>query len=281
MNGYESYLLKGLDVTEEVNEFLNRLVVEELEAADQRRKAHFAAKELLREKFYGVGGKAGISEGSTSEKGHKNRVSVLGDSLNEGDATSDAPSLNSLSLEENKDVHQHAKTGSKYSRLPGTISSVGSQEKLIQQHVEPLIGTRNTVPVLNSKYSLDDERTEQRDGLVQQKLCRVLRPHMTATLEVPMELVKKRVFESLMNRGYHVTSGLKFGGDFLIYPGDPLLFHATHVVVVLDRDAKVTPFDMISYARMGRNAKKKILLCQWNCAENQVQDIVVNWTGWK
>ena len=35
----------------------------------------------------------------------------------------------------------------------------------------------------------------------------------------------------LSSIGFFVTSGDKFGGDFLAYPGDPLLFHAKFVVI--------------------------------------------------
>ena len=37
-------------------------------------------------------------------------------------------------------------------------------------------------------------------------------------------------WQELWKRGFYVTSGDKFGADFLAYPGDPLLFHAKFVV---------------------------------------------------
>ncbi|KAJ3229068.1 tRNA-splicing endonuclease subunit Sen34 [Chytriomyces hyalinus] len=92
---------------------------------------------------------------------------------------------------------------------------------------------------------------------------------------------KFKVFENLWERGYFLTSAVKFGGDFLLYPGDPLLHHASHVVVIVPMESKLTPFDIISYARMGRNAKKRILLMQYRSETRTVSEMDLNWTGWK
>ncbi|GAB0097144.1 tRNA-splicing endonuclease subunit Sen34 [Sergentomyia squamirostris] len=58
-----------------------------------------------------------------------------------------------------------------------------------------------------------------------------LRLHESAF--TPRESLKYRIFADLYDRGYFLTSGSTFGGDFLLYPGDPILFHASHVVHVL------------------------------------------------
>jgi len=47
----------------------------------------------------------------------------------------------------------------------------------------------------------------------------------------PLDQLKSATFHELRKRGFFVTSGDKFGGDFLAYPGDPLLFHAKFVVI--------------------------------------------------
>ncbi|XP_073838712.1 tRNA-splicing endonuclease subunit Sen34-like [Musca autumnalis] len=46
--------------------------------------------------------------------------------------------------------------------------------------------------------------------------------------------LKYQVFRDLWSRGKYVTCGDAFGADFLIYPGDPLQYHASHVVVLLE-----------------------------------------------
>ena len=46
---------------------------------------------------------------------------------------------------------------------------------------------------------------------------------------------KCAVFKDLHEKGFTMTSAAKFGGDYLAYPGDPMLFHAYFTVRVLER----------------------------------------------
>lgn len=38
------------------------------------------------------------------------------------------------------------------------------------------------------------------------------------------------MFRDLWQRGKYVTAGDTFGGTFLVYPGDPAVYHASHIV---------------------------------------------------
>ncbi|KAJ3335979.1 tRNA-splicing endonuclease subunit Sen34, partial [Entophlyctis luteolus] len=92
---------------------------------------------------------------------------------------------------------------------------------------------------------------------------------------------RESVFKNLWDKRLYVTSGLKFGGDYLVYGGDPMTCHAEFVCLVFDSKQKITGFELVRYARMGRNAKKKILLGVHNSESDTVSYCVVNWTGWK
>lgn len=70
-----------------------------------------------------------------------------------------------------------------------------------------------------------------------------------------------RVFRDLRGRGFYLTSAGKFGGDFLVYPGDPLRFHAHFIAVCLSLDESVCLLDVLAVARLGSNVKKTVLLC--------------------
>ncbi|XP_077466879.1 tRNA-splicing endonuclease subunit Sen34 [Stigmatopora argus] len=70
-----------------------------------------------------------------------------------------------------------------------------------------------------------------------------------------------RVFADLRRRGFYLTSAGKFGGDFLVYPGDPLRFHAHFIAVCLRADQDVTLSDLLAISRLGSNVKKTVLLC--------------------
>ena len=58
--------------------------------------------------------------------------------------------------------------------------------------------------------------------------------------KTPAEELRLLTFRELRKRGFYVTSGDKFGADFLAYPGDPLLFHAKFVVQCVQRKTTST-----------------------------------------
>lgn len=66
---------------------------------------------------------------------------------------------------------------------------------------------------------------------------------------------KYKIFRDLWKLGNFVTMGNTFGGDFLVYPDDPMLCHATHVVHVLD-EPKVSANDFINCNRLCVGVKK-------------------------
>lgn len=57
---------------------------------------------------------------------------------------------------------------------------------------------------------------------------------ISSQLPGPAEQVKYKVFRDLWeNKSVYISGGDSFGCDFLLYPGDPLYYHASHVVHVL------------------------------------------------
>ncbi|NXW85458.1 SEN34 endonuclease, partial [Alopecoenas beccarii] len=70
-----------------------------------------------------------------------------------------------------------------------------------------------------------------------------------------------RVFRELWGRGLHVTGGGKFGGDFLVYPGPPAVFHAVAVALSPAPAQELPPPALVAAARLGSNVRKTVLLC--------------------
>ena len=56
------------------------------------------------------------------------------------------------------------------------------------------------------------------------------------------EKLRYQVFEDLWEKGYYLTSGVYFGGDFLAYPGDPIRYHSFFIVIIVPWGKKITPF---------------------------------------
>lgn len=67
-------------------------------------------------------------------------------------------------------------------------------------------------------------------------------------------------FKDLWSKGYYITSGQKFGGDFLVYPGDPVKFHAQFIVVCMEEEAELTTSDLVTYGRLGSSTRKTFVI---------------------
>ena len=83
-----------------------------------------------------------------------------------------------------------------------------------------------------------------------------------ATLQ---ERARCAVFEHLHSRGFYLSTGLRFGGEFVVYPGDPLRYHSHYTASVLCTPHEPLPaFQLIASGRLGTAVKKSHLLCQAN-----------------
>jgi len=83
---------------------------------------------------------------------------------------------------------------------------------------------------------------------------------------------KCKIFEDLWRKGYYMGGGLRFGGDFLVYPGDPLRYHSHFTLTVLSSSVtKILPLDLVAYGRLATAVKKAHLLASWNPDQGQGQ----------
>ncbi|KAI5122980.1 hypothetical protein M0805_006858 [Coniferiporia weirii] len=96
----------------------------------------------------------------------------------------------------------------------------------------------------------------------------------------PEERARCGVFRALWEKGYYMGCGIKFGGEFLVYPGDPLRYHSHFVASVLESSsAALRPMEIVAHGRLGTATKKAHLLCAWN-EETQEADIFsIEWAG--
>lgn len=61
--------------------------------------------------------------------------------------------------------------------------------------------------------------------------------------------------------------GVKFGGEFLVYPGDPLRYHSHFVTTTIGHpDVPIQPMELVAFGRLGTATKKAHLLC---CYDNK------------
>ncbi|XP_029440957.1 tRNA-splicing endonuclease subunit Sen34 [Rhinatrema bivittatum] len=90
--------------------------------------------------------------------------------------------------------------------------------------------------------------------------------------------IRYQVFRDLWERGYFITGGSKFGGDFLVYPGDPMRFHAHYIAVCAAPDEPLPLCNIVGAGRLGCNVKKTVLLCSAQ-RDGAVSYTSLQWTG--
>ncbi|EPY53832.1 tRNA-splicing endonuclease catalytic subunit Sen34 [Schizosaccharomyces cryophilus OY26] len=88
------------------------------------------------------------------------------------------------------------------------------------------------------------------------------RDHLeTFSLGFP-EIKRRRylIFESLVNNGFFLNPGLRFGCDFVAYPGDPLRFHSHYLVNGYNWNDEIPLLLLIGGGRLGTGVKKAWLI---------------------
>ncbi|CAL1288750.1 unnamed protein product [Larinioides sclopetarius] len=91
-----------------------------------------------------------------------------------------------------------------------------------------------------------------------------------------MEKLRYAVYKDLWEKKYFITSGVKFGGDFMAYEGDPLKYHALFVIVCMCRGQRFQGYDLVTYGRLGHQVKKTVALASLN-EHGEVDYISLSW----
>ncbi|GAA6054546.1 hypothetical protein JCM3770_006021 [Rhodotorula araucariae] len=98
--------------------------------------------------------------------------------------------------------------------------------------------------------------------------------------QTPLQEARCRVFEDLWRRGYYMGGGLRFGGDFLVYPGDPLRYHSHFTLTVLSTPATtIMPLDLVAYGRLATAVKKAHLLASWDAEKTEALYASLEWAA--
>ncbi|KAJ8098856.1 tRNA intron endonuclease [Lipomyces tetrasporus] len=64
------------------------------------------------------------------------------------------------------------------------------------------------------------------------------------------------VYKYLHKRGYFISPGLRFGSQFLAYPGDPLRYHSHYLVRGLGYGEEFSLLELVGSGRLGTGVKK-------------------------
>lgn len=87
------------------------------------------------------------------------------------------------------------------------------------------------------------------------------RPPLDPAIQLPVVRPSSyALFKHLHTESYFLSPGLRFGCQFLVYPGDPLRFHSHFLAVGLDWDEEFDLLDLVGGGRLGTGVKKGWLI---------------------
>lgn len=64
------------------------------------------------------------------------------------------------------------------------------------------------------------------------------------------------VFKDLWEKNCYVTTGERFGGDYLAYPGDPILYHSQFIIKCVDKNEEMSVIDLAGQCRLATHVRK-------------------------
>lgn len=70
------------------------------------------------------------------------------------------------------------------------------------------------------------------------------------------EKLRYCVFKDLWEKEFFITSGIKYGGDFLAYPGDPIMFHSQFIIHCKEKTDVFSVNEFVSVCRIGSSVRK-------------------------
>ncbi|KAJ5599701.1 tRNA-splicing endonuclease subunit tsp-4 [Penicillium hetheringtonii] len=87
-------------------------------------------------------------------------------------------------------------------------------------------------------------------------------PHPACSQHLPKPKVPLSypLFAHLSLRGYFLSPGLRFGCQYVAYPGDPLRFHSHFLCVSAEWDEQIDLMSIVNGGRLGTGVKKGFLL---------------------
>ncbi|XP_058986354.1 tRNA-splicing endonuclease subunit Sen34-like [Musca domestica] len=153
-------------------------------------------------------------------------------------------------LEQRISQQEEALKDEKLKQSEGNIEKIlaGKRKKLLKQGVPEKDIKLDPQEILNEiRQSIKFER---KNALLDIP-CAHPEPHDACIVTFPDSdtSLKYLVFRDLWSRGKYVTCGDAFGADFLIYPGDPLQYHASHVVVLLE-NGSMKALELVANVRL-------------------------------
>lgn len=87
-----------------------------------------------------------------------------------------------------------------------------------------------------------------------------LPPVKSSSTLPPVNPSSYALFKHLHSLDYFISPGLRFGCQFLVYPGDPLRFHSHFLAMATEWEEEIDLLDLVGGGRLGTGVKKGWLI---------------------
>ncbi|KAJ8934015.1 hypothetical protein NQ314_013651 [Rhamnusium bicolor] len=163
-----------------------------------------------------------------------------------------------------------------------------SRRMQLESMIDKIVEKRRKINDNRSPEDILNEELEKsslvtKNNMIWPILLTPLNFSQTETKSVTLEDVLKHstklkcaVYSDLWEKGYYVTHGDKFGGDFLVYFGDPVCHHAIFIVRCVEPEKNIAPSEIVAFGRLGTSVKKRAVLASV-LDNNKVSYITINW----
>lgn len=95
--------------------------------------------------------------------------------------------------------------------------------------------------------------------------------------QIPRFQILYKVYEDLREKGFVVRSGIKYGADFAVYTIGPGIEHAPYLVIALDENSKISPYEILGFGRVSHSTRKELILGIVNLNINKIRYIMFKW----
>ncbi|KAI5291538.1 tRNA-splicing endonuclease subunit [Ascosphaera aggregata] len=124
-----------------------------------------------------------------------------------------------------------------------------------------LLFSPQPAPHSSSSFSKQSETPEPAFGVTPATSKYLVRnPSPDGVRNLPTVPPSYPLFAHLHSKGYYLSPGLRFGCQYLAYPGDPLRFHSHFLSVSSGWDEEIDLMDLVVGGRLGTGVKKGFLI---------------------
>ncbi|CAO1328367.1 unnamed protein product [Diamesa hyperborea] len=153
----------------------------------------------------------------------------------------------------------------------------GKRKKLMKS------GVPETEITITEEDVLKDEEARLREGISDNNFTQIPTQHpfqvkQEEITEIEVSNIKKyQIYADLWTQGGFISNGESFGCDFLQYPGDPLYYHASHIIHIIDYQQSFDIKYLISAVRLSVTVNKQCVFAY----ENDQQELKYQTLSWE